>query len=66
MNLKSFFDLEKVTFSKEELEAPYENKPTDVIFIRENSSYEDKRFNKDNNPYENNPASPIFSKDNLH
>lgn len=26
MNLKSFFELENVIFSKEELEAPYENK----------------------------------------
>ena len=34
MNLKSFFNLEKVVFSNEELEAPYENEPTDVIFIR--------------------------------
>lgn len=26
MNLKSFFNLKKVIFSKENLEAPYENK----------------------------------------
>ena len=32
-------------FSKEELEAPYENKPTDVIFHRKNNSYEDKSTN---------------------
>ena len=41
MDLKSFFDLEKIVLSNEELEAPYEDKPTDVIFIRENNSYED-------------------------
>ena len=40
MNLKSFFDLEKVVFSKEELEEPYEDKSNDVIFIREDNSYE--------------------------
>ena len=34
MNLKSFFDLEKVVFSREDLEAPYEDKPTDIIFIK--------------------------------
>ena len=39
MNLKSFFDLKKVVFSKEELEAPYEDKPTDIIFIKENLPY---------------------------
>lgn len=39
MNLKSFFDLEKVIFSKEELEAPYKDKPTDIIFIKENLPY---------------------------
>jgi hypothetical protein len=49
MDLKSFFNLEKVTFNKKELEAPYK----------------DKRFNKDNNPYENKPTSPIFSRENL-
>ena len=54
MNLKSFFDLEKVVFSKEELEAPYEDKPTDIIFIRENNSYENK------------PTSPIFNRNDLH
>lgn len=42
MNLKSFFDLEKVVFSKKELEAPCEDKPTDVIFIRKNNSYKEK------------------------
>ena len=39
MNLKSFFDLEKVTFSKEELEVPYEDEPTDIIFIKENQLF---------------------------
>lgn len=34
MDLKSFFDLEKIVFSKEELEEPYEDKSNDVIFIR--------------------------------
>lgn len=42
MDLKSFFDLEKVVFSKEELEAPYEDKPTNVIFRRENNPHENK------------------------
>lgn len=41
MNLKSFFDLEKVVFSKEELKTPYKNEPTDVIFSRDNNSYKD-------------------------
>ena len=36
MDLKSFFDLEKVVFSKDKLKAPYENIPTDIIFSREN------------------------------
>ena len=42
MDLKSFFDLEKVVFSNEELEAPYEDnnssksKPANVIFSRDN------------------------------
>lgn len=53
MNLKSFFDLEKVVFSKEELEAPYEDELADVIFIRKNNSYE------------NNSTSPIFDKNDL-
>lgn len=50
MDLKLFFDLEKVIFSNEELEAPYENEPTDVIFIRENNPYEDNDviFNRNN------------------
>lgn len=34
MDLKSFFDLEKVVFSNEKLKTPYENEPTDVIFNR--------------------------------
>lgn len=54
MDLKSFFDLEKVVFSKEDLEAPYENEPTDVIFIRENNSSKSK------------PANVIFSRNNRH
>lgn len=53
MDLKSFFDLEKIVFSNEELEDPYENEPTDVIFIREDNSYE------------NNSTSPIFNKNDL-
>lgn len=39
MNLKSFFDLENVVFSREDLETPYEDKPTDIIFIKENLPY---------------------------
>lgn len=58
MNLKSFFDLEKVVFNKEELEAPYEDKPTDVIFIRENQPYE-------NHSHKNEPTNPIVSRENL-
>ena len=54
MNLKSFFDLEKVVFSKEELEEPYEDKSNDVIFIRENNSSKSK------------PANVIFSRNNRH
>ena len=54
MDLKSFFDLEKVVFSKEEFEALYENEPTDVIFIRENNSSKSK------------PANVIFSRNNRH
>lgn len=50
MDLKWFFDLEKIIFSKENLEAPYENKPTDVIVSRENNSSENK------------PTNVIFSK----
>lgn len=53
MNLKSFFDLEKVVFNKEELEEPYEDKSNNVIFIKENNSYE------------NNSSSPIFNRNNL-
>lgn len=53
MDLKSFFDLEKVIFSKEELEEPYEDKSNDVIFIREDNSYE------------NNSTSPIFDRNDL-
>lgn len=53
MDLKSFFDLKKVVFSKEELKAPYEDEPTSVIFIR------------DNNPYEEKPTNIIFSKNDL-
>ena len=45
MDLKSFFDLEKVVFSKDELEAPYEDTPTDIIFIKENNSSENKPTN---------------------
>lgn len=54
MDLKSFFDLEKVVFSKEELEEPYEDKSNDVIFIREDNSYE------------NQPTNIIFNKNNLY
>ena len=54
MGLKSFFDLEKVGFSKEDLEAPYEDKPTNIIFSRENNSSESK------------PTNVIFSKEELH
>ena len=54
MDIKSFFDLEKVVFSNEELEAPYENEPTDVIFIKENNSSKSK------------PANVIFSRNNRH
>ena len=54
MDLKSFFDLEKVVFSKEDLEAPYEDKPTDSIFIKENNSSKSK------------PANVIFSRNNRH
>ena len=53
MDLKSFFDLKKVVFSKEELEEPYEDKSNDIIFIRENNSYE------------NNSTSPIFDRNDL-
>lgn len=53
MDLKSFFDLEKVVFNNEKLEAPYEDKPTDVIFIR------------NSNPYKDKPNDVIFSKNNL-
>ena len=53
MDLKSFFDLEKVVFNKEELEAPYEDKPTDIIFIRKDHLYE------------NNSTSPIFNRNDL-
>ena len=34
MNIKSFFDIEKVVFSNKELEALYEDELADVIFIR--------------------------------
>ena len=54
MDLKSFFDLEKVVFSKDKLKAPYENKPTDIIFSRENNSSESK------------PTNVIFSRKELH
>lgn len=54
MDLKSFFDLEKVVFNNEKLEAPCENEPTDVIFIRENNSSKSK------------PANVIFSRNNRH
>jgi hypothetical protein len=50
MDLKSFFDLKKVVFSKKELEEPYEDKSNDVIFIKEDNSYE------------NNSTSPIFNR----
>lgn len=53
MNIKSFFDLEKVVFSRDELEAPYEDEPTSVIFIR------------NSNPHKNKPNDVIFSKNNL-
>ena len=46
MDLKSFFDLKKVVFSKEDLEAPYEDKPTDSIFIKENLPYKKTLLNK--------------------
>ena len=39
MDLKSFFNLENVVFSREDLETPYEDKPTDIIFIKENLPY---------------------------
>lgn len=53
MDLKSFFDLKKIVFSKEELEEPYEDKSNDIIFIREDNSYE------------NNSTSPTFNRNNL-
>lgn len=53
MDLKSFFDLEKVVFSKEELKTPYEDEPTSVIFIR------------NSNPHKDKPNDVIFSKNNL-
>lgn len=45
MDLKSFFDLKKVIFSRDELETPYKDKPTDVIFHRENNSSENEPTN---------------------
>lgn len=52
MDLKSFFDLEKVVFSKEKLKTPYEDEPTSVIFIRNSNPHKDKStnftFNKNN------------------
>lgn len=53
MDLKSFFDLEKIVFSKEKLDAPYENELANIIFIREDNSYE------------NNSTSPAFNRNNL-
>ena len=53
MDLKSFFDLEKVVFSNEELEDPYEDELADVIFIRKNNSYNNKSTN------------PIFNRNDL-
>lgn len=54
IDLKSFFELEKVVFSRDELEAPYEDKPTDIIFIRKNNSSENK------------PTDVLFSREELH
>lgn len=67
MDLKSFFDLEKVVFSNEELEAPYEDELADVIFIRKDNLYEDKPiiFSEETSPHENNSTSPIFSRNDL-
>lgn len=45
MDLKSFFDLEKVVFSRDELEAPYEDKPTNIIFSRKNNSSKNESTN---------------------
>lgn len=53
MDLKSFFDLEKVIFSKEELEDPYEDELTDLIFLR------------DDNLYKKEPIDVIFNKNDL-
>lgn len=54
MNFKSFFDLEKVIFSRDELKAPYEDKPIDIIFSRENNSSE------------NEPTNIVFNKNDIH
>jgi hypothetical protein len=57
MDLKSFFDLEKVIFSKEDLEIPYKSHAQkDIIFNKENLD----------DPYQSHPQKDvIFSNENL-